>query len=107
MSAYIEGFLSNSLTELNAGSSNKNVSGGGTDYGIRSLFGRLNYAFRDKYLLEANLRYDGSSRFAAANRWGVFPSFSAGWRINKEAFMQDQQIFSNLKLRASWGKAGQ
>ena len=106
MNAYIEGFLSNSLTELNAGSSNKNVSGGGTDYGIRSVFGRLNYAFRDKYLLEANLRYDGSSRFAAANRWGVFPSFSAGWRIDKEAFMKDQQIFSNLKLRASWGRLG-
>jgi len=106
MSAYIEGFLNNSLTELNAGSSNKNVTGGGTDYGIRSLFGRLNYAYRGKYLLEANLRYDGSSRFAAANRWGLFPSFSAGWRIDKEAFMEDQQIFSNLKLRASWGKLG-
>lgn len=106
LNAYIEGFLSNSLTELNAGSANKDVSGTGTDYGIRSVFGRLNYAFQNRYLFEANLRYDGSSRFAEDNRWGIFPSFSAGWRITEEAFMKGQKVFSNLKLRGSWGKLG-
>lgn len=104
--AYIEGFHNNSLTELDAGSLNKNVYGSSTAYGIRSYFGRLNYAYKNKYLLEANLRYDGSSRFSEDKRWGVFPSFSAGWRISEEAFMKDQNIFSNLKLRGSWGKVG-
>lgn len=106
MSAYVEGFLSNSLTEINAGSSNKNVTGTSSAYGIQSVFGRASYAFREKYLFEANLRYDGSSRFSEDNRWGVFPSFSAGWRISEEPFMRTQRIFSNLKIRGSWGKLG-
>ena len=104
--AYTEGFQTNSLTELNAGSTNPQVQGTSAAYAIRSYFGRLNYAFKDKYLLEANFRYDGSSRFAADKRWGFFPSFSAGWRVIEESFMKDQPIFSNLKLRASWGKLG-
>jgi TonB-linked SusC/RagA family outer membrane protein len=106
MSAYIEGFLSNALTEINAGSSNKNVSGTSSGYGIRSFFGRLSYAFNNKYLLEANLRYDGSSRFSEEKRWGGFPSVSAGWRISEEPFMSNQRLFSSLKIRASWGKLG-
>src|SRR5699024_10341694 len=57
-------------------------------------------------LLEANLRYDGSSRFAPSNRYGLFPSFSAGWRIANEAFMNDVDFISNLKIRASWGQLG-
>lgn len=104
--AYIEGLPNNNISELDAGSLNKNVGGNSYDYAIRSWFGRLNYAFRDKYLLEGNLRYDGSSRFAPAHRWGLFPSFSAGWRISEEAFMRNQHILSNLKLRGSWGKLG-
>jgi TonB-linked SusC/RagA family outer membrane protein len=104
--AYTEGFQTNALTELNAGSTNPQVQGTSAAYAIRSYFGRLNYAFKDKYLLEANVRYDGSSRFAADKRWGFFPSFSAGWRVIEESFMKDQNIFSNLKLRASWGKLG-
>jgi len=105
-SAYEEGFQTNTLTELNAGSINPQVAGTSSAYAIRSYFGRLNYAFKDKYLLEANIRDDGSSRFAADKRWGFFPSFSAGWRIIEESFMKDQNIFSNLKLRASWGRLG-
>ncbi len=104
--AYTEGFQTNSLTELNAGSINPQVQGTSSAYAIRSYFGRLNYAFKDKYLLEANIRDDGSSRFAPDKRWGFFPSFSAGWRIIEESFMKDQNIFSNLKLRASWGRLG-
>ena len=83
------------------------ISSGGSasDYASRSFFGRVNYVFSDRYLFEANLRYDGSSRFAAQNRWGLFPSFSAGWRIEQENFMKDSG-FDLLKLRASWGKLG-
>ena len=104
--SYTEGFQTNSLTELNAGSTNPQVAGTSSAYAIRSYFGRLNYAFKDKYLLEANFRSDGSSRFAANKRWGFFPSFSAGWRVIEESFMKEQNVFSNLKLRASWGRLG-
>jgi TonB-linked SusC/RagA family outer membrane protein len=72
---------------------------------IVSYFGRLNYAFAGKYLLEFNLRRDGSSRFAAGNKWGNFPSFSAGWRVSEEDFMSSLD-FINLKLRGSWGRLG-
>jgi len=73
---------------------------------VRSFFGRANYTFDDRYSLQANVRYDGSSRFAEGNRWGFFPSFSAGWRISSESFMQDFDILSNLRVRASWGQLG-
>jgi len=69
-----------------------------------SYFGRLAYDYKDKYLLEANIRRDGSSRFSEENRWGIFPSFSAGWRISQESFMDDVPV--ELKIRASWGKLG-
>lgn len=82
-------------------------SGGfGTEWGARSVFGRVNYAFDERYLFEANLRADASSRFSPENRWGFFPSFSAAWRINKEAFMSDAHGVDNLKLRLSWGTLG-
>ena len=103
---YIEGFLGNELSELNAGTINKDVGGTSSDSRLMSYFGRSNYSFDDKYLFEFNFRYDGSSRFARANRWGFFPSFSVGWRINEEAFMQNVKAVSNLKLRGSWGQLG-
>ena len=82
-------------------------SGGhGTEWGARSVFGRVNYAYDGRYLFEANLRYDASSRFSPKKRWGLFPSFSAGWRISQEAFMQDIHWLDNLKLRLSWGSLG-
>jgi len=71
-----------------------------------SDFARLNYNFKDKYLLQASIRRDGSSVFGKNNRWGMFPSIGAAWRINQEAFMQNQQIFSDLKLRVSYGVTG-
>lgn len=76
-------------------------------WAIRSGFGRANYNFDDRYLFEANLRYDLSSRFHRDNRAGLFPSFSAGWRVSEESFMdQFESVFDNLKMRASWGILG-
>ena len=74
---------------------------------MASYFGRLNYAFADKYLFEMNLRADASSRFKREIAGGVFPGFSAGWRLSEEAFIKNLNLFSNLKLRASWGQLGQ
>lgn len=103
---YIEGFLGNELPELNAGTTNKNVGGTSYESSLLSYFGRANYNFSDKYLIETNFRYDGSSRFAKNHRWGFFPSLSVGWRINQESFMKNIKAISNLKLRASWGQLG-
>jgi iron complex outermembrane receptor protein len=71
-----------------------------------SYYARLNYAFRDKYLFQASLRKDGSSAFGKNNRWGYFPTVSAGWRITEESFMDNQKIFDDLKLRAGYGVSG-
>jgi len=70
-----------------------------------SQFGRINYSFQDKYLINASIRRDGASQFYP-NPYGWFPSVGAGWVITKESFMKDQHVFDNLKLRASWGKVG-
>lgn len=106
--AYRQGFLNNSLTEINAapkdGQQNEGYS---NDWALQSYFSRLNYDYKERYLLEANIRRDGSSRFAEGNRWGVFPSFSAGWNISKEDFFESSlDLVNALKLRASWGKLG-
>lgn len=75
--------------------------------GQLGFFGRVNYNLMDKYLLEANVRYDGSSKFPSNLQWRTFPSFSAGWRIGEEAFMQwAKPALSSLKLRGSWGMIG-
>ncbi len=72
-----------------------------------SLFGRFNYDYKAKYLFEANLRHDGSSRFAKNNKWGTFPSFSAGWRISEDFSLRENYAWlEELKVRASWGKLG-
>lgn len=71
-----------------------------------SYFGRVNYSFRNRYLVNASLRADGSSKFIGDQRWGYFPSIGLGWIISDENFMQDQRIFDYLKLRGSWGKVG-
>ncbi|MFC6102523.1 TonB-dependent receptor [Olivibacter domesticus] len=101
-----EGYLGNDLYELNAGSSNPLVGGTSTEAKMISYFGRFNYNYKEKYLLEANFRYDGSSRFAKGNQWGFFPSFSAGWRLNTEPFLKDTDWLNELKLRASYGQLG-
>jgi TonB-linked SusC/RagA family outer membrane protein len=107
MGASREGFSFPEYPQLDAGSVEfmKN-SGSAAEWSLRSFFGRMNYDFGGKYLLEANIRVDGSSRFAEGYKWGTFPSFSAGWRISEEAFLQDMGWLSNLKVRASWGKLG-
>lgn len=72
-----------------------------------SVFGRFNYDYKDKYLFESNVRYDGSSKFAVKNKWGLFPSFSVGWRIAEERFIKDNlNWLDELKLRVSWGQLG-
>lgn len=71
-----------------------------------SFFGRVSYDYADKYLFTASVRRDGSSRFGANNRWGTFPSFSAGWKISEENFMKNLDFLNLFKIRASWGQAG-
>lgn len=106
--AYRDEFPNNSIYEIDAGATARGTqSGSASRNTLASYFGRLNYNYQEKYLLEANFRYDGSSRFPEENRWGLFPSFSAGWRISQEAFMAGASNWlSDLKLRASWGKLG-
>lgn len=102
------GMIDATLTDLNTLTSEEYIHGNFTGYTYRSWFGRLNYAYASRYLLEANFRYDGSSRFSPDNRWGFFPSASAGWRISEESFAKNSflKAFDNLKLRASYGKLG-
>ncbi|HEY0669642.1 MAG TPA: TonB-dependent receptor [Sphingobacteriaceae bacterium] len=102
------GYLDATLPAISAGSLPYEgyISGGSEEDVLISYFGRLNYDFNEKYLLEATFRYDGSSRFASGNRWGFFPSVSAGWRIDKEPFFHLTNVIDLLKLRASYGKLG-
>lgn len=85
-------------------------SGTGSEYTSTSWFGRVLYSYADRYLFQANVRHDGSSRFAKKYRWGTFPSFSAGWVVTEEpfmkSFMNSQKYLSYFKLRGSWGKLG-
>ena len=99
--------IDESLTSLDAATTNGTVSGNYTQWAMRSYFGRINLSWDGKYLLEANLRADGSSRFAPSERWGYFPSVSAGWRISEEPFMKPMHKWlSQLKLRTSYGSLG-
>lgn len=110
LSASRNTFPNNNLYELSAGSSATANNGSSTEeWALMSFFGRINYSFKDRYLLEGNLRYDGSSRFASGNRWGLFPSVSAGWRITEENFWKNSslnEVVNNLKLRLSYGVLG-
>ena len=81
-------------------------SGSASEYTLFSLFGSGSYVFDSKYMVTANLRADASSRFSEKNRWGYFPSISAGWKISDESFLKDVAWLSNLKLRAGWGRLG-
>ena len=97
--------LTESLNTLDK--SSQTNSDGGTELARRSYFGRIQYDYADRYLFEANLRADASSRFPKDNRWGVFPAFSAGWRVSEENFIKDNlNWLSNLKLRLGWGRTG-
>jgi len=93
--------------ELNLAGGDQLASSSHSWWSVAGFFGRINYAFMDKYLFELNGRYDGSSKFASGKRWGFFPSFSAAWRVTEEPWMQSaQSILSSLKLRGSWGSVG-
>lgn len=102
-------FPNNELTDMNAGDASTQSNEGYTaELAMISCFARINYDFAGKYLLEANIRADASSRFAEGHRWGYFPSFSGAWRISEEAFMESAKDswLSGLKIRASWGQLG-
>lgn len=103
-----KGLIDISLPNLGSTSEPYSVAGTESDNAMRSFFGRINYDYKNKYLFEFNMRYDGSAKFADDNRWGVFPSLSAGWRIEQEDFMPDwfRSFFQNFKIRGSWGKLG-
>ena len=105
--AYREAFPGNELHQLDAGGADVQFnSGSASEYAIRSVFGRLNYNYKEKYLFESNVRYDVTSRLPAGNRGGLFPSVSAAWRISEEQFMQNVGFISYLKIRASYGTLG-
>jgi TonB-linked SusC/RagA family outer membrane protein len=105
--AYRLGFPSNDLTAISAGSTAGLLnSGTNRKATLGSYFARVNYDYDGKYMFEANIRRDGSSKFARGNRWGWFPSFSAGWVMSDESFMKDVNWLNFLKLRASWGQLG-
>lgn len=104
--ASTQGFPTTDLDELDIGTENPQVAGTSTVDALISYFGRIQYAYKDKYLLEFNSRYDGSSRFAKGNKWGFFPSFSLGWRLSEETFLADVAWVDELKVRGSWGQIG-
>ena len=110
LNAQRDGFPTDGMTDMSGGASSgpsyKNSSES-FEYKMMSYFARVNYSIKDRYLLEANMRADGSSRFHKDNRWGYFPSFSGGWRISEESFVEDcRDWMNNLKLRASYGSLG-
>lgn len=101
-------FPNNNLTDMNAGAASTQTNDGfSRELAMLSYFGRVNYDYAGKYLLEANFRADASSRFAPGHRWGYFPSFSGAWRISEESFMEPlREWLSSLKIRGSWGMLG-
>ncbi len=100
----------NETPVLNSVVNNINVFGTKNEWRLQSFFGRLNYKFKNRYLLEGNIRIDGSSRFPTENKYGYFPSFSAGWIVSEESFFKSifetDEIFSSFKLRGGVGKVG-
>ena len=101
-----DGHLTDGIQVLDAGQpTNQLNSGSETGFAVQSLFARVNYNYKGKYLLEANVRQDGSSRFLN-DKWGTFPSFSAGWILSEESFLNSSNTIDYLKVRGSWGKLG-
>lgn len=103
-------FPGNDLPYMNAGSpDNQKADGGGYEWAIQSLFGRVKYNYNERYLFESTLRYDGSSRFPTKEKYGIFPSLAAGWRLSEERFIKDNEKLTwitNLKIKASAGILG-
>jgi TonB-linked SusC/RagA family outer membrane protein len=103
---YGSGFPDDKVKTLNAASSNFNINEDFNEWTLLSYIGRINYNFNRKYYLSASIRRDGSSRFGSNNKWGNFPSLSAGWVLSDESFFPKQQWVSYIKLRASYGLTG-
>lgn len=102
----MSGLITDRVPTLNTSTTDPRASGGYQHWATAGFFGRLNYAYQDKYLLEVNGRYDGSSRFPRELRWNLFPSISAGWNIANEDFWPLQESISMFKLRGSYGELG-
>lgn len=101
------GMMNDELPSISSGQETPVQSDAYSQYAVRGYFFRANFVYADKYLLEVNGRYDGSSRFPEDNRFGFFPSVSAGWRVSEESFMEPtRDVLSNLKLRGSYGTVG-
>ena len=101
-----DGHLTDGIQVLDAGQPTNQLNNGSeTGFSVQSLFARVNYNYKGKYLLEANVRQDGSSRFLN-DKWGTFPSFSAGWILSEENFLSSSGTIDYLKIRGSWGKLG-
>lgn len=111
LGAFRQEFYNNDVQAISQGANDATKDNTGTEaeWALRSYFARLNYEFQGKYLLEANIRHDGSSRFTGDNQYSTFPSFSAGWRISEEDFWRSSFLgnkVNQFKLRGSWGKTG-
>ena len=106
-SAYRRGLVSNEVFALSLGDAEEQYNTDrGAEWTILSYFGRFNYDYKGKYLVEANWRRDGSSKFHPDKRWGNFGGLSLGWRLSEESFIKNLNLFDNLKLRASYGELG-
>jgi TonB-dependent starch-binding outer membrane protein SusC len=99
-------FPNDNFQTVDGGAEVNDGSGNETDYTFSSLFGRVSYSYANKYLLKASIRRDGSSRFGENNKYGTFPSFSAGWIMSEESFLKENNVLTFLKLKGSWGQLG-
>lgn len=106
LTGIMSGLITDLVPTLNTGTTNPRASGGYQHWATAGFFGRFNYSYKDKYLFEANGRYDGSSRFPRDLRWNLFPSFSAGWNVANEDFWPLRESISMFKLRGSYGELG-
>ncbi|WP_157637857.1 SusC/RagA family TonB-linked outer membrane protein [Flexithrix dorotheae] len=100
------GFVSDKLPNVGSAATPSLTSATGTQWALSSQFSRVNYRYKDKYIVEGSLRRDGSSRFGMDNKWGTFWALSAGWRLSEEDFIKNLDFFDQLKLTASYGTAG-
>lgn len=106
MNGSISNFASDLTQQLNNGTTNPVVGGKASEWALLSFMGRVNYAYKDKYLLTATVRRDGSSRFGPDNKWGTFPSASGAWRISRERFFPRLNFVNDLKIRIGYGVTG-
>ncbi|MFT4565501.1 MAG: TonB-linked SusC/RagA family outer membrane protein [Saprospiraceae bacterium] len=103
---WVSGFPSNDIRQASAAATIVTAQGTQVVSGLRSVFGRFNYNFGEKYYISGTVRRDGSSRFSKENRYGVFPSISAAWTVSNEKFLEESPLVSNLKIRGSYGELG-